>query len=160
MAFGLYGGRRLRGPWAPTTVGAIGLALLLASVVVRDPGFRETLRYTLQGIGLAGVFATLFLAPRGAALRRGALEWAPLRDLGRRSYGAYLWHFELLALAAWAGSAPARLSPPAHVALTLALFPAAWGMAWASERVFLRPARALRRRLGSRAPARVAAQPA
>ena len=41
-----------------------------------------------------------------------------------------------------------------------ALFPATWGLAWASEHAFLRPARALRRRLGSRPPRATVAQPA
>ena len=150
VAFALYGGRWRRRPRAAQAAGGVGAVLLLASLTVRDPAFRETARYTVQGAGLAGVFAALFLTRAGEALRRGALEWRPLRDLGRRSYGAYLWHFELLALATWVGLAPARLPAPAHVALTLALFPAAWGTAWASEHAFLRPARALRRRLGSR----------
>ncbi len=150
IAFGLYGGRWARRPRAAAGAGAAGLTLLLASVVVRDAAFRDTARYTLQGVGLLGVFAALFLTEAGARLRRGALEWTPLRELGRRSYGAYLWHFELLLMIAAAGWAPWRMPAVPHVLMTLVLFPAAWGVAWTSERAFLRPARALRRRLGSR----------
>lgn len=160
VAFGLYGGRWTRRPGAALVAGGIGAALLLASLVVRDPTFRETARYSLQGLGLAGVFAALFLHPLGDRLRRTALEWAPLRDLGRRSYGAYLWHFELLALATWAGWAPDGLAVGPHLLLTAALFPATWVLAWASEHAFLRPARAVRRRLGSRPPRATAPQPA
>ena len=149
-AFGLYGGRWTRRPRSALAAGAAGALLLGGSVLVRDPAFRETARYTVQGVGLAGVFAALFLTDAGGRLRRRLLEAAPLRELGRRSYGAYLWHYELLLLAAWAGASAERLPLLPHLTLTLLLFPAAWAAAWASERAFLRPARALRRRLGSR----------
>ncbi len=150
VAFGLWGGGWSRRPHRAAAAGAAGGLALLASLAVRNDAFRETARYTLQGLGLAGVFAALFLTAAGARLRRGALEWAPLRDLGRRSYGVYLWHFELLLAAAAAGWTAWRLPAAPHLLLTAFLFPAAWAVAWASERIFLRPARALRRRLGSR----------
>ena len=160
VAFGLYGGRWMRRPRAALAVGVAGAGLLLLSVILRGEGFRETLRYSLQGVGLAGVFAALFFSQAGGWARRRVLELAPLRELGRKSYGAYLWHFELLALAAYFGLPPAGLPTAAHLALTLALFPAAWGAAWVSERALLRPARALRRRWGSRPLPAAAPQPA
>ena len=151
VAFGLYGGRWTRRPRSAAAAGALGLALLGVSLVVRDAGFRETARYSLQSFGLAGVFAALFLTDAGARLRRGragvetvararppllrrlpmALRAAADRRRGglgagepqRRTAGSR---------SRW------RCSPPHG--------------RWPGRRSasFLRPARALRRRLGSR----------
>ena len=75
-----------------------------------------------------------------------------------RAFKAFL--YGGVAAAAWAGWAPDKLALGPHLLLTAALFPATWVLAWASEHAFLRPARALRRRLGSRPPRATVAQPA
>ena len=68
-----------------------GLALLLVSFIVRDAMFRDTARFTIQGIGLflAGGSA-LFSARLGWV--RALLCWRPVLLLGRWSYSLYLWH--------------------------------------------------------------------
>lgn len=73
--------------------GAGGLLLLLAGFAIRDPFFRETLRYTVQGTGLFLAFAFLYLGKRELGLMR-VLESPVLRTLGILSYGTYLWHME------------------------------------------------------------------
>jgi peptidoglycan/LPS O-acetylase OafA/YrhL len=73
-------------------------ALMLASLAYRDPIFRETLRYSVQGLALVGIILALVTAPRLGGVVR-ILEIAPLRWMGRRSYGAYLWHMLALTLA-------------------------------------------------------------
>ncbi len=72
-----------------------GLALLLASLIVRAPLFRETMRYSVQGIGLLFVFYGL-LASRGAV--NAALSWRALVSLGKYSYAFYLCHFVIVQL--------------------------------------------------------------
>jgi peptidoglycan/LPS O-acetylase OafA/YrhL len=67
-----------------------GIALLLFCFVFRNPDFRETLRYSLQGIGLFPVFYYLVASPNSWASR--ALAYQPLRWLGWVSYTMYLVH--------------------------------------------------------------------
>lgn len=75
--------------------------LLLASAAVlafcfvwRDPIFRETLRYTLQGIALMPVFYYAVARPDLLVFR--PLNWAPLQLLGFYSYTIYLAHTVVL----------------------------------------------------------------
>jgi peptidoglycan/LPS O-acetylase OafA/YrhL len=76
---------------------AAGCALMLASLAYREPVFRETLRYSVQGLALVGIILPLVTAPRLGGLVK-LLEIAPLRWMGRRSYAAYLWHMLALTL--------------------------------------------------------------
>lgn len=97
--------RWLGGPWAA----ALAIALLLASLLLRNPDFRGTWRFSVQSVGLfIGVGALLYAPWLGFARRllshRVAL-WA-----GRWSYSLYLWHpiAKLLvmgAVPAWAQAA-------------------------------------------------------
>jgi peptidoglycan/LPS O-acetylase OafA/YrhL len=67
----------------------IGGGLLAISFLVRDEAFRQTLRYTIQGVGLIFVFNA---AIRDENLARPLLENAPLRFLATLSYMLYLVH--------------------------------------------------------------------
>jgi peptidoglycan/LPS O-acetylase OafA/YrhL len=80
---------RRRGPLA-----AAGAALILLSLLWREPHFRETLRYTLQGIAMLPVFYYIVSAPQSWLAR--ALAWQPLRWLGWVSYTMYLCHVMLI----------------------------------------------------------------
>ena len=77
---------------SPATTLLMALTLLLLAILIRSPVFRETLRYSIQGIGLLlaaiGLYGTAFAVPM---IR--LLEISPLRFLGKLSYGIYLWHF-------------------------------------------------------------------
>lgn len=75
-------------------VGVAGLAFL-GWVAVRSSELTEGLYvWQLQGVAVASV------AVVAAASRRNGfsalLEWAPLRAVGRRSYGLYLWHWPVM----------------------------------------------------------------
>ncbi len=101
---------------------AAGLALLLLSLLIRDPWFRHTLRFTVQGLGL-------FLAV-GALLHAPTLAWAravagvrPAILLGRLSYSLYLWHWIVLSLVL--ACMPAALTQP----LVVPGMPPAWWLA-------------------------------
>jgi peptidoglycan/LPS O-acetylase OafA/YrhL len=67
-----------------------GIAGLLASFLYRDPTFRETFRYTLQGISLIPVFVCAIRYPDWGPMR--LLNLRPLAFLGVLSYSLYLMH--------------------------------------------------------------------
>ena len=70
------------------------LALLVATLIPRSYTYRETLRYTLQGILLYVIFAFVIENIRDPRLGKTVawLEWLPLRYLGWISYTLYLAH--------------------------------------------------------------------
>jgi peptidoglycan/LPS O-acetylase OafA/YrhL len=78
-------------PWHVAAAGAA----ILATLAIRNPAFRETLRYTLQSAALFVPFAAL-LQGRGRLVR--ALSAAPMRRLGLYSYSFYLVHPTVIAL--------------------------------------------------------------
>jgi peptidoglycan/LPS O-acetylase OafA/YrhL len=80
---------------------AFGFALLLATLLVRDPRFRETIRYSLQGLAFVPLFCALFRGgSRSApALLRTVLESRPMVFIGAVSYSLYFYHFLGLSIA-------------------------------------------------------------
>lgn len=71
-----------------------GFALLMLSLVWRDPVFRVTLRYSLQGIALMPIFYYAISRPELALFR--PLNWPWVRKIGVWSYSFYLIHAILL----------------------------------------------------------------
>ena len=123
---------------------ALATIALLASFGWRDPAFRETFRYSLQGAALAVLLgAVLFqrwLRPVQLGLNLPVLAW-----VGRLSYSLYIWHLATPEIArTLLPGAGEPVQVVARVALTFALAAASY---YALERPVLR----LRRRLGSRA---------
>jgi peptidoglycan/LPS O-acetylase OafA/YrhL len=83
-----------RDPWRPSGWHALAALVFLAGViVVRDDYFRETYRYTLQGIGLYVLFGYA-ISNRGWV--HAALASAPARLVARYSYTLYLIHVLLI----------------------------------------------------------------
>lgn len=76
---------------------ATALALLAVSFASNNPVFRETLRYTLQNIGIALILFAVLYSP-GFALARQVLSRGPLHAIGIISYSLYLWHVFILYL--------------------------------------------------------------
>jgi peptidoglycan/LPS O-acetylase OafA/YrhL len=74
---------------------ALAFAVLGVCLAVRNDVFRETVRYTLQGIALFVLF-TAALQSKGAAAR--VLGSAPLRWIALISYTLYLIHLPMLLL--------------------------------------------------------------
>ncbi len=83
----------------PATV-AVAFSVLAATLLIRHPLFRDTLRYTLQGLALMSVVTAVVIAP-GWARVRTALDSRPAVYIGWLSYSLYLWHLPALALG-WA----------------------------------------------------------
>ncbi|AYO84882.1 acyltransferase family protein [Methylobacterium brachiatum] len=125
--------------WRPTLWPvAASLAVILLTLAVRDPAFRETLRYTLQSAALFVPFAYL-LHGEGWAVRW--LSARPMRQLGLWSYSFYLAHMAVVALVL-------HLAPGLHgLTLMLAAFPLTLLWCWGMYGLVERPCARLRRRL-------------
>lgn len=73
------------------------LAALLLCLVIRNHEFRQTVRYTIQGVALTFLFVAAIRYSRWPLFR--ALNWRPIAFMGVLSYSLYLVHFcALLAL--------------------------------------------------------------
>jgi peptidoglycan/LPS O-acetylase OafA/YrhL len=116
--------------------GAVGL--LLVTFLVRAPIFRETFRYTLQGVALTPIFVMAMRHPRWLVFR--LLNWRPMRFVGTVSYTLYLVHH--VALQAVAQHSRLGGVVNAFVALLASL-----AIAWAMHVVVEKPCARLRRRL-------------
>jgi peptidoglycan/LPS O-acetylase OafA/YrhL len=70
---------------------SIGVVALLVTFIIRDDDFRETIRYTIQGIALIPLFAAV-LSDSPKSLLRKVLSSRPMVLIGRLSYSIYLFH--------------------------------------------------------------------
>jgi peptidoglycan/LPS O-acetylase OafA/YrhL len=69
----------------------IGLLVLMITFSVRNEAFRETIRYSLQGLALMPLFSIILLDQPTAIVRR-ALSTPPMVLIGKLSYSIYLFH--------------------------------------------------------------------
>jgi peptidoglycan/LPS O-acetylase OafA/YrhL len=73
-----------------------GVLLLLSTFIHRSPAFRETFRYTLQGIALFPIFYCAVRFPHWPIF--SWLDWRIMRGLGLISYTFYLCHLAALSI--------------------------------------------------------------
>jgi peptidoglycan/LPS O-acetylase OafA/YrhL len=90
-------------------------AVMLVSLLVRDERFRETLRYTVQGLALMPVFYLAVVRAEHPLF--SWLNWGWMKKLGVYSYGIYLIHHVIIEALA---SAPSTSSLPVVMAGSLA----------------------------------------
>ena len=117
---------------------AAGVGLLLVTFVVRAPAFRETLRYSLQGIALTPIFIAAVRHPEWYVFR--LLNWRPMRLVGNLSYSLYLAHHVVLK----ALEEHSRLGAVWRSILALIV---SLAIAWTIHVVVEKPCARLRRRL-------------
>lgn len=77
----------------------LGLGMLLVTFLYRDEAFRETVRYTMQGIGLFPVFVTAVRFPDWGPMK--ILNLRPVKFMGTLSYSLYLVHHVVVEAFAW-----------------------------------------------------------
>jgi peptidoglycan/LPS O-acetylase OafA/YrhL len=118
----------------------LGFALLLVGFVVRSPLFRETVRYTIQGIGLTPIFVAAVRYPQWWLFR--PLNWRLPRWIGLVSYSLYLVHQITIAVVTQHTSLPRFLQAVAAMAIAVAL-------AWTMYRLVEKPCARLRKRLSA-----------
>lgn len=130
LAFGAHRMLQAPAPWTTragvrrtvVAAGVVAVAGLLALALIRPTDTVVTFPLTIAAASLlsgVAILASVWPAsPLGPALDRQPLRW-----IGERSYGLYLWHWPLLVLivAATAGTAPEAGVPVWVGAVTLAL---------------------------------------
>ncbi|MES3046695.1 acyltransferase family protein [Sphingomonas faeni] len=143
----MEGGRRFVKAASRPATWIAALGTIVVCLLIRDPFFRETLRYTLFGIALMLLIASVLFDPRlkpvQVALNHPVPVW-----LGRLSYSLYVWHY----LPRLLGPMLLGSTPPVGVRIPFDLA-VAFAAALLSYYLVERPALALRHRLGSRAHA-------
>jgi len=72
----------------------LGLVLLVGSLLVRAEIFRDTVRYTIQGIALYPIFIASIRFPEWILFK--PLNWKWVRFVGVLSYSLYLVHFMVI----------------------------------------------------------------
>lgn len=70
---------------------ALGLSIIILTFLIRDEGFRETIRYSLQGLALMPLFCAVLVDPPDNPVRR-VLASPTMVLIGRLSYSIYLFH--------------------------------------------------------------------
>jgi len=134
---------------ASTVAALIGAAVLIASIALRGELFRQTARYTIQGLALFPVFFFILRYKESVVTR--FLEWRIFRHLAGLSYGLYVLHYTVLAVV------KSRLGtgPVATLVLT---FSGSYGLALIVRRLVEIPCHRMRNRILS-TPHRAAAGP-
>ena len=72
----------------------LGIATVLSTFVIRNETFRETVRYTLQGVGLVPLFYCAVRFPTWGVIRWLNISW--VKFLGVMTYSLYLVHYTVL----------------------------------------------------------------
>jgi peptidoglycan/LPS O-acetylase OafA/YrhL len=76
----------------------LGCTLLLCSLLYRSDDFRDTLRYSVQGIALYPIFIAAIRFPNWGLFR--VLNWGWVKFAGLLSYSLYLVHFMVIKVVA------------------------------------------------------------
>jgi peptidoglycan/LPS O-acetylase OafA/YrhL len=121
----------------------LGLVALLLTFALRNPVFRDTLRYTIQGMALVPIFVCAMRYPSWLPMR--PLNLPAVGYLGLLSYTLYLVHQVMLALVSHAGP-NLGLVPRGAAALGLSVV-----IAFAMYELVEKPCARLRRRLHAQA---------
>jgi len=120
------------------TAALLSIVVLLATIGARGEFFRQTARYSIQGLALAPVFFYIARYPHSLPTRW--LEWKPLTTVGDLSYALYVFHYTVMfAVNTWVTTNP--------VATLVLTFGIACALAELSRRYVERPAARLRNRL-------------
>jgi peptidoglycan/LPS O-acetylase OafA/YrhL len=145
-------GDRQPSPLATWPFGLAGLIAILATLLFRDDGFRESTRYTIQSIAIVACLRYAIAADLRSPVSR-VLNARPIAWFGRMSYGFYLVHQIVIS-----GLEEHVHSRIGVIAITFVLSTAA---AWALHVVVERPVGRVRARvLKARTPRVALASPA
>lgn len=122
---------------------AVAIGLLLFTLVYRDTAFRETYRYSVQGLSMS-LFVPAILYGRHYTVILNFLNKAWLTTVGRLSYSIYMFHWFGVCVAEYLISPDRRSLPWLLTALPLGL-----ALSLISYHFVEKPMNRLRKRFGS-----------
>lgn len=129
-----------------------GIIVILISFIIRDDNFRDTIRYTVQGIALFPILTTICFSKRLTWLTQ-LLEWRPFREIGAWSYSLYLFHpiAILIAEMMWGPGSLGKSTLPLnqYLGFVITAAPLAFIFAITSYYCVEKPVMRLRHRFGS-----------
>lgn len=132
-------------------------ALLLSTFIIRDPYYRDTLRYSIQGLALMPILTIICFTSSHRWLTR-LLEYRPLCLTGMWSYSLYLVHASVIAFAEtiWgpASSGTTAISLQSHAGFIVTVLVLSYTLAMASYYGVEKPVMRLRKKFGSQQPPR------
>jgi peptidoglycan/LPS O-acetylase OafA/YrhL len=115
------------------------MLVLVISMLIPNTGYRETIRYSIQGVALTYVFIGVIRFHRWTPFR--LLNWPPLAFVGVLSYSLYLIHHAVI-------FAVRRVYPSlGNVEIGVIALAIAFALAWLMYVLVERPCARLRRRL-------------
>ena len=98
---------RSQGGWLLDGLGLLAVAMLgcIAAVATLTDGY--VYQWLLALVTVLSLIAVLVAVHPAATWYRAILSWRPLVEIGKRSYGIYLWHWPIFVFAdAYGGSVP------------------------------------------------------
>jgi peptidoglycan/LPS O-acetylase OafA/YrhL len=117
----------------------LAVAALLASLLLRNPDVRETVRYSVQGLALSPIFVAAIRRPQWGIFR--LLNTRPMIFIGVISYSLYLSHFAIII-------SLQKILPALHPVLQgVAAFVVSIAAAWCIYAFIERPCARLRKKL-------------
>lgn len=123
---------------------AVSFLLLLATRIFVMPAEQFLPFGGLTAFNLAVTVLVMLSVLNPASVISRVLSVRPLRELGKRSYGLYLWHYPV-------GFFVVRFLPFLHPAYAVAVaLPLAWLITWLSYRYVEQPALRFKNRFGAR----------
>ena len=130
----------LKGATAKCVLLLVAAGALAFTFVFRTPGFRETFRYSIQGLALMPIFY-LAISEHDWPIF-SFLNWSWMRLLGLLSYSIYLFHFSLIYLAQKIVGHDDKSLATGIIALSLTL-----SIAYLIHRLVERPLSSVRKKL-------------
>ncbi len=99
-----------RGGWLLDGLGMLAVAMLgcIAAVATLTDGY--VYQWLLALVTVLSLVAVLVAVHPAATWFRGILSWQPLVEIGKRSYGIYLWHWPIFVFAEAYGGSVARVA--------------------------------------------------
>lgn len=122
----------------------IAVVVLIISILIPSPAYRETVRFSIQGIALTFVFVGAIRFCKWGPFR--VLNWSPLAFIGVLSYSLYLMHHAVIFAVR---KVYPSLGSAQQMVLELAI---CLTLAWLMYVLVERPCGKLRRRLTDAAP--------
>lgn len=99
--------------------GLVAIEVLLGAFLVAHVTDRSVYRWLLPAVSIASLVAVLTIVHPAARTMRAVFGWRPLVEVGKRSYGLYLWHWPIFVIVGARHGGVARFVLAALVAVAV-----------------------------------------